>query len=172
MLDPSTLQHFRGLRPHTFLARLAEESVIGPAFERFGRALVDELDGRTLELVALRVAARRDCLYVWRAHSYIGLEHLSEQEIARVAYDPSVLRGTDALVVRAVDELLNQSLSRSARAALGSRALRVTLAAGFYDTVATLMADVEPERDVPVVPGLETPSIAARRAAREAQALV
>jgi|GEM_PF-3253287 AhpD family alkylhydroperoxidase len=172
MSEPRFPAQWRGLRPHKLLKRLELEPTLGEAFERLGRALVDELPPRMLETIALRVSARRDCRYIWAGHVAIAFNHpehpLSIAEIARIAYGSSALRGSDALLVRAVDELLDQSLSRSAQAALGTRAPRVTLATGFYDTIAALMHDVEPERDVPVIPGLETPSLAARLALERA----
>ena len=169
MIEPTLPKHFRGLRPHKLFVRLAEEPILGPVFLQQGKTLVEELHPRVLETIALRVAARRDCRYVWAGHCVIATQHptdpLSVEEIQRIAHGSPLLRGSDALLVRAVDELLDQYLSGSARAVLGSRALRVTLATGFYDTVATLMRDEAPEGDVPVILGLETPSIAARNAA-------
>jgi hypothetical protein len=157
-------QHWRELRPWRLLELLADEPVIGPALLALGRALTEEFDSRMLELIAVRVSALRDNRYVFKGHAYLAtrcLRVLTVDEVARIVAGPDSLTKHDATLVRAVDELLNGSgLSSASQAALGSRAPRVAIAAAFYDLVATLMRDAEPESDVPVVRGLETPTIA------------
>jgi hypothetical protein len=168
MNDADFPTSWRELRPRQLLARLAVEPVIGAAFEALGRTLVDELDGRTLETIALRVSARRDCHYVWRGHCVIALNHptqpLTVDEIARIAEGPSALTGADQVLVRAVDELLGEGLGALSKATLGSRALPISIATFFYNAVAVLMSDAAPEPDARPVRGLETPLIAVRAA--------
>jgi hypothetical protein len=137
-----------GLRPRRLLALLACEPVIGPALLALGRALSDVLEPRTLETVALRVSARRDCHYVWRGHCAIAVDLLGAEEIARIAH------GTDAALVRAVDEILDGRSS--------SHDPQVRIATGFYDVLCGLLRDTEPEDDALPVAGLETPADAAR----------
>jgi len=148
------------IRPHKLLALLEAEPVLGAVVKELGRTLSETVEPRTLELIALRVSARLDVNYVWCAHAFMAVERLrvlSADELARVAVGPAALAGWDAVVVSAVDEFLSGGLTASSRDALGSRALRVEIAAGFYCLVATLMHDAEPETDVPelVVRGLD-----------------
>jgi hypothetical protein len=157
-------QHWgEDIRPHKLLALLEAEPVLGTVVKQLGRTLNETVEPRTLELIALRVSACLDVNYVWRAHAFLAVERLrvlSLEEVARVAAGPVALGGWDAVVVRAVDELLGGRLTASSRDALGSRAPRVEIAAGFYRLVATLMADAEPETDVPELDGLQSPAIA------------
>lgn len=153
------------IRPWRLLELLASEPAIGPAFNALGRVLVDTIDHRMLETIALRVSARRGNEYAWRGHVHLSttrLRVLTREEVAGIAEGPAALTGADAALVRAVDEVLDGGLAPASRAVLGAVALRVTIAAGFYDAVATLMKDAEPEDDIPAVPGLETPARAAR----------
>ena len=153
MNDADFPTSWRELRPRQLFARLAVEPVIGAAFEALGRTLVDELDGRTLETIALRVSARRDCHYVWRGHCAIAFDLLGAEGIARIAHGADALSGAHAALVRAVDEILDGRSS--------SHDLQVTIATGFYDVLCGLLGDTEPEDDALPVGGLETPADAA-----------
>src|SRR3954452_14615034 len=139
MDDWVPLEQFGRRIPHELLRRLGVEPTLKVAFDDLGRALVGELDMWMLETIALRVATRRECQYIWAAHAVIATTHasspFSREHVARIATGHAVLTGRDALLVRAVDELLDRGLSGSAAAELASRALRVTLATHFYDTV-------------------------------------
>lgn len=156
---------WRGQVPLQLLARLEAEPVIGDGLCGLGDALLAGLDGRLLELVALRVSAVRDCLYVWRGHCAIAIGRpvgaLAADEIARLAAGPAALIGEDAAVVQAVDELLARSeLAAATRRRIGARALGIVVATRFYDTVATIMRDAE--SDAAPLDGLETPELAAQ----------
>jgi AhpD family alkylhydroperoxidase len=162
--DPAGWQH----RPQRLYEILAADPPLGEAFDAYGRTLNQLLPPRMLELVALRVAALRDCHYMWRGHVQIARGHpvdaLADDEIAGVAAGPNALGDADARLVRAIDEVATRRESRGQLEALGARdALRVLLATSFYEAVTALLRDVEPEPQATPVPGLETPSIAARR---------
>src|SRR3954468_17314061 len=91
---------WNGLLPRTLFARLERRPVIGAGVRALGDGLRASMDHRTLELIALRVSARRDCLYVWRGHCRIAHLHIDETltltDIARVAAGPHALTGRDA----------------------------------------------------------------------------
>lgn len=147
---------WNGALPHQLFDRLSEAPEAGDALCGVGDALLGSLDGRTLELVALRVAAVRACRYVWAGHCVIASRRasgrLTHDEIARIAAGPEAMDGPDAELLVAVDALL----TRSAESALP---LSVTIAVLFYDVVCMIMSDAEP--DAAPVPGLEDPLIAA-----------
>jgi hypothetical protein len=158
---------WRGIVPRSLFERLEAEPVVGAALCGLGDALLDTADGRMLEFVALRSAAARDCMYMWRGHCRIALRRapgaLTKTDIAGVATGPKALAGFDAALLTAIDELLaDRRLSSASRRALGDRELILTIATLFYETVATIMQDAEPDEQP--LEGLETPSIA--RAAR------
>jgi hypothetical protein len=153
------------IRPWKLLAFFASEPELGPLVEDALRAVNRRLAPRTTETIATRVATLRSSDYVWRGHAYLStvrLGVLTVDEVARIAAGPHALSGRDAILVRAVDELLNGRLGAASKAALGTEAGAITIATGLYDLVAVTMSGVEPERDVPVVPGLETPVVAIR----------
>jgi alkylhydroperoxidase family enzyme len=163
MIDPRKKPEWGDEIPEQLLARLAAEPTIGAALRALGDALMAGLDGRTLELVALRVSAVRDNRYVWAGHCAIALTRphgrLTVEEIARVAAGPQTLSGADAVTVQAVDDLLTlRRLGGATRQALGERALAVTIATSFYDMVVTVMRDAAP--DASPIAGLETPALA------------
>jgi Carboxymuconolactone decarboxylase family len=158
-----------GLSPDALFARLEEEPRAGDALCALGDALLETAAGRLLEFVALRTSAARTCLYMWRGHCRIALqrapEPLSREDVARVAAGAATLSGDDAIVVAAIDELLGERRLRpSTRESLGRRALVLTIAVLFYETVAIVMRDEEPEAEP--IEGLETPAIAARSVRR------
>lgn len=161
--DPAGWQH----RPQRLYDILASDPALGEAFDAYGRTLNQLLPPRTLELIALRVATLRDCHYMWRGHVQIALNHpidrLTEDEIAAVAAGAQALAGRDARIVRAIDEVASHRDTRRELAALGQDALPVLLATFFYEAVTALLHRVEPEERATPVPGLQTPSIAARR---------
>lgn len=156
---------WNGLVPHQLFARLDAEPVVGNALRVLGRALLAELDGRTAEIVALRVAAVRGCAYVWAGHVVIARTrrdggHLTEAEIAGVRGGPDACAEADATLVATIDRLL---AGGPAAAHVGAPPLSLTTAVCFYDLVCTVMADAEP--DAPAVPGLELTAGPARRSA-------
>lgn len=161
--DPAGWQH----RPRRLYEILAADPALGEAFDNYGRTLNKLLPARMLELIALRLAALRDCDYMWRGHVQIALNHpverLTEDEIAGIAAGPHTLEGADARIVRAIDEVAACRATHPDLASLGDDALPVLLAILFYEAVTVLMHRVEPEPEATPVPGLQTPSIAARR---------
>jgi AhpD family alkylhydroperoxidase len=161
--DPAGWQH----RPQRLYEILATDPALGEAFDVYGRTLNQLLRPRTLELIALRLAALRDCDYMWRGHVQIALNHpvdaFTVDEVARVAAGPHALDEADARIVRAIDELAARRATRPNLDALGDDALGVVLATFFYEAVTALLHRVEPEKQATPVAGLQTPSIAARR---------
>lgn len=160
---------WKGMVPEALFARLAHEPVAGDALCGLGDALLTTAEGRMLSFVALRCGAVRDCLYEWAGHCRIALERPSDRltadEIGRIAIGPPAFTGTDAEVLQAIDDLLaGRRLNEATRAALGGRELILTIATLFYDTVAAIMGDAEP--DAQPVAGLETPAAAARSVGR------
>lgn len=144
---------WNGEVPEQLFARLDTEPAIGDALRALGRALLATLDGRTAELVALRVAAVRGCAYVWTGHVVIALHRddegrLTREEIARVLTQPAAFSGPDAALLATVDDLL-------ARVPVQASAppLALSTAVLFYDLVCTIMAGAELDADP--VPGLE-----------------
>ena len=178
MIDPKSLLERRraverpqwgGLVPEELFARLEAEPLVGDALCAVGDALLETADGRMLEFVALRASVMRDCLYMWRGHCRTALrrdpEPLGMDEIARIAAGRGAPTGPDAPVLAAIDQLLlDRRLSARARRAVGDRALILTIAVLFYETVAIIMRDAEPEAEP--IAGLETPAIAARSVGR------
>jgi alkylhydroperoxidase family enzyme len=161
---------WNGIEPTRLLARLAPEPELRAAFLGLGDSLHARLPGRSIELVALRCGAVRDCLYEWRGHVKIARDRpedaLSERDIARVAVGPEAFAGEDELVLRAVDELLfERHLRGTTMRALGrDRALGIELAVAFYDAIAIVMHGAKP--DEPPIRGLESPAAARRRVRR------
>lgn len=160
-----------GLVPEQLFTRLSGEPVIGDAVCELGDALLTSIDGRMLELIALRVSAARSCLYVWSGHCAIALRRpdgaLTPDEIACVAVGPSALSGSDAALVQGVDDLLSHGqLGARTREAIGGNALALGIATCFYDMVTMIMSGAPP--DAPPIPGLETPSraVATRASSR------
>ena len=158
-----------GLVPTALFARLEAEPQVGNPLSALGDALLETVDGRMLEFVALRSSAVRGCLYMWRGHCRIARQRrprpIRDDEIARIAAGPGAFESADAAVLEAIDELLvDRRLSAGAREAIGDGGLILTVAVLFYETVAIIMRDVPPEADP--IEGLETPAIAARSAAR------
>ena len=159
-------EHWNGETPEALLSRLGKAPEVGSAMLDVGAALRGAATGRMLELVALRVSAKRDCAYTWRGHCRIALKSveapMTREEIARIAAGPEALVGTDRLVLEAVDEILGRGrLSEATGRSLGDRELVLTIAVCFYETLATVMHGVEP--DAQSVIGLETPRVAANR---------
>jgi AhpD family alkylhydroperoxidase len=150
---------WKGLRPIALFERLTLRPRIGNALCALGDAVIDELDRRACELIALRVSAVRDCAYVWLGHCQIALHAgLTVDEITRVAVGPAVFDGRDAAILRAVDDVLgDRRVDAESRCILGDDALSVEVAAGFYGSVVRILEGAEPEPDVAPIPGLETP---------------
>jgi hypothetical protein len=150
--------------PRKLLHRLRTERTIAAGIRTLGDALRVATPDRTLELVALRVSVLLVNSYIWNGHTYIALDDvLTFEEIAGVAAGASAFAGSDAVILRAVEELVRGArLSDETRLGLGSHLISVIVAAGFYRLVGTIMQDVSPEPAVPVIPGLEGPEQAAR----------
>lgn len=118
-------------------------------FTLTGHALLaTTLSERQRELVLLRVAALRNCQYMWAQHTLIGPDSgLSETEIARIALGPDAQGWVplDAAVLRAVDELINDATISETTwaelaAALDTRQLLDLVASvGAFTTTAFLM---------------------------------
>lgn len=151
-----------GRRPYKLFAALQAQPVIGDALLAQGAVLMDEVDHRTRELIALRVSTVRNCVYVWSGHARLALElALTRTEIARVTVGPTVFAGSDAAVLWAVDHVLtNRPIDPDTQRELGEGGvLSVRITTKFYETVASIMHGAEPEPDVAPV-GLETPALA------------
>ena len=141
-------------QPHRLFERLAPQPVVSDE-------LMHEFADRARELVALRVAVVRDCAYIWVAHTHIAAHlGLTVDEIAAVRHGASAFDGHDAATLQLVDDVLaRRAASATTRLALGANdVLSVTIAAGFYDLVATIMDGAEPEPGVAAICGLETPA--------------
>lgn len=152
---------WKGARPHRFFSRLACEHAIMGAVLALCEALPQTMPRRTLELVALRVSAQLECLYVWQGHCQIALDaELTIAEIAAVAHGPAAFGAPpDAAVLQGVDDLLGyERMSAATRTALGDAELAVTVATATYRLVSWLMDGIEPEPGVPPVAGIETPA--------------
>jgi AhpD family alkylhydroperoxidase len=150
-----------GRRPHKLFHALQSQPAIADALLAQGAVLMDEVQPRTRELVALRVGAVRNCRYVWAAHTQLAAEvGLTRGDIARVAISPTVFAGRDAAVLWCTDHVLaNRPIDDATQRMLGEDGvLLVRLTAKFYDTIANVMADATPEPEVTAVSGLETPA--------------
>lgn len=148
-------------RPYKLLERLRAQPAVGDAIVGLGAVLMDEVDHRTRELVALRVSAVRNSIYVWSAHSVLAHElALTCDEIARVAVGPTVFGGHDAAVLWAVDHVLaNRPVDSATRRELGEAVvLSVTAATKLYELVGSIMQGAEPEACVVPIPGIATPA--------------
>jgi alkylhydroperoxidase family enzyme len=148
-------------RPAALLERLQAVPRLLESLSAFGASVMDELDQRALELVALRVGAARDSAYLWSAHAAIAQSlGLTPDEISRVALGPTVFRGHDAAVLWAVDHVLaDRPIDRVTKLTLGEHdVVSVLIATQFYETVAHLVRGVGPEPGTPVIPGVETPA--------------
>jgi carboxymuconolactone decarboxylase family protein len=152
-------EHWKDQRPHELVKRLMLQPLIGEAMCALGDTIIDELTDRRHELVALRVGALRENAYIWRGHCQIA-QHcgLTVAEIARVAVGPTVFEGDDAAVLWAVDHVLtNRRIDAATQRMLGEGGmLSVRIAAKFYDMVASVMHEAEPEPGATPIAGLET----------------
>jgi AhpD family alkylhydroperoxidase len=161
MTDTVHHQHWNGTIPKALLARLGEKPAVRDAVLGLGAALRGSLGSRTVELVALRTSAERNCLYTWRGHCQIALGRtLDKREIAAIAFGPVAFDGYDRAILEAVDEVLaDRQLSTATLAKVGDRELLLLLTTMFYDVLAAVMRDAEP--DELSVADLETPRVAA-----------
>jgi alkylhydroperoxidase family enzyme len=152
-------QHWKDQRPYELFKRLMAQPVIGEAICVLGDTIVHQLTDRRRELVALRASALLENSYVWRGHCQIARHiGLTVAEIARVAVGPAVFEGDDAAVLWAVDHVLtNRRIDSASQRMLGEGGLlSVRIATKFYDMVASVMHDAEPEPDATPIAGLET----------------
>jgi alkylhydroperoxidase family enzyme len=152
-------QHWKDQRPYELFKRLMVQPVIGEAICALGDTIIDELTDRRRELVALRASALRENSYMWRGHCQIA-QHigLTVAEIARVAVGPAVCEGDDAAILWAVDHVLtDRRIDSVTQRMLGEGGmLSVRIAAKFYDMMASVMHDAEPEPGATPIAGLET----------------
>src|SRR5690242_4650016 len=91
------------IRPHQLLVLLETDPDLAAGFHALGRALNATRDPRTLELVALRVAAVRENRYLWRGHAFLAAVRLGVLDvpaIAQMAAGASGLSQRDAQLVR------------------------------------------------------------------------
>lgn len=107
-----SLQHvvadMRG-RPLNIHGLLANHPPLLEAWWALRNYLVEggDLEQRQCELVILRVAARRRSWYEWASHVVRGLDNgLSLEDIERVRRDDDVWPDADAILLEAVDEIL------------------------------------------------------------------
>jgi hypothetical protein len=152
-------QYWQDQRPYELFKRLMVHPVIGEAICALGDAIIDELTDRRRELIALRTGALRKNAYIWRGHCQISQRiGLTVSEIAGIAIGPTVFEGDDAAVLRAVDHVLtNGRIDAATQRMLGDGdMLSVSIAAKFYDMVASVMHDAEPEPGATPIAGLET----------------
>ncbi|WP_420801739.1 carboxymuconolactone decarboxylase family protein [Pseudofrankia asymbiotica] len=144
------------------IAALARHPVLAKAFLPFnGYTLLDtELPIREVEILILRVAARRQSRYLWGQHFFAGrAAGLTDEEIARVAYGPKApfLSPLDRALLLAVDELIDDGvISADTWAALAAelderKLLDVLFVTGCYETMAWVMnsLDLEPDPRIP-----------------------
>lgn len=121
---------------------------IGMALQELGSAIRfrGTLPDRSRELAILTVAAARSCEFEWWAHSAgaaaVGLSDDMLESIARG--DAGFFAGDDAVVHRAVTELLDGDLSQQtyldAAQALGEAGvIDLTILVGYYGTLATML---------------------------------
>lgn len=118
------------------------------AFSPFAAAVVDgTLDNRVRELAIIRVAVRTGSVYEWSHHWPIALRlGLTTDEIRRIADGPDAAGWSvdDAAVLRAVDELLDQSTitdatwTALARRFDNSALLSLIFLTGTYRSLATM----------------------------------
>jgi alkylhydroperoxidase family enzyme len=168
-IDPTT----RGLpapdmanRPsgRDVLASLAHHPNLARAYMVFnGYVLLDStLTTRQVEILALRVAVRRQAPYLWAQHLFAGRDAgLTDEEMARVAFGPKApfLVTLERALLCAVDELVDGGvLSEETWAALAAeldtrQLLDVVFAVGCYETIAWFMNSLELEPD-PRIPEL------------------
>lgn len=147
--------------PHRLFDRLTADPTIGEAICVLGDSVMSALADRPRELVALRVSAMRQNLYIWRGHCQIACHlGLTPSEISRVAVGSTMFTGEDAAVLWTVEHVLaNRGVDATTQQALGvARLLAVTTAARFYDLVASVMRDAEPEQSATAIDGLHTPA--------------
>ncbi|MBL7550838.1 carboxymuconolactone decarboxylase family protein [Frankia sp. AgB1.9] len=144
------------------IASLARHPVLAKAFLPFnGYALLDtELRIREVEILILRVAARRQSRYLWGQHIFAArAAGLTDEEVARVAYGPNApfLEPLDAALIRAVDALVDDgAISDGTWAELAAelderKLLDILFVTGCYETMAWMMnsLDLEPDPRIP-----------------------
>lgn len=154
-------EEWDGRTPQRLFDALKAQPVIGDALCAHGAVLMDEVDHRTRELVALRVSAVRECAYVWSGHVLIAQKlALTPREIQRVAIGPMAYTGRDAAVLWAADHVLaRRPIDPVTERVLGKAdVLSICVSTMFYDTVASIMRDADPEPGPGPVEGLATPA--------------
>ena len=113
-----------------------------------------DLDQRHCELVILRVAARRRSWYEWASHVARGLDSgLSLEEIERVLRDEAGWQEPDAVLLEAVDEILDAgslspaTLKRLAGHFTDRQVLDLVHLQGMYATLACVISTWEVDLD-------------------------
>jgi alkylhydroperoxidase family enzyme len=146
------------------LASFAHHPDLARAFMLFnGHVLLDgTLTTRQVEIVALRVAARRAAPYLWAQHLFAGRDAgLTHEEISRIAFGPDApfLVPLERALLCAVDDLIDEGvLSDDTWGALAAeldarQLLDVIFAIGCYETIAFFMNSLGLEPD-PRIPDL------------------
>ena len=148
-------------RPNNALSVLARYPELAEAFLAFNRHLLyfNTLPGRAIELVVLRVAWLRRSEYEWVQHAAAAIEvGLTVEEIDRTVADSyGGWAPTDALVLRAVDELHNDGAwsdptwNELAEAYDTRQIMDLLFTVGAYDTLAVAFNCF----DLPLDPELE-----------------
>jgi AhpD family alkylhydroperoxidase len=100
--------------PVNVIGLFAHHPELAKSFLAYNRRLTSRastLDRRTRELVILRVAWRRRCRYEWAQHTLIAKRAgVTDEELAQLRSEVATTgAGTAALLITAVDELLDDS---------------------------------------------------------------
>lgn len=131
-----------------FNAMVHASPEIGMALQQLGSAIRyrGALSDRARELAILTVAAARSCEFEWLAHSGPGVAAgLTDDMLESIARgDAGFFEGDDAVVHRAVTELLDGDLAQQtyldAAQMLGEGGvIDLTILVGYYGTLATML---------------------------------
>lgn len=164
--DARSREEWQGRRPERLLRVAEQHPLLGDPILAEGQIVMDALNHRARELVALRVAAVRESEYIWSGHVYIalGLGALSREDIVRTAVGPTASSGGDADILRLVDCVLAaKPIAPTTHAALGEDTRKWLIrAVRFFDAVTFLMRGIPGEPELEPVAGLDTPAEARR----------
>jgi AhpD family alkylhydroperoxidase len=115
-----------------------------------------KLDRRDSELIILRVAHKRDCAYEWSHHQHLGARaglNAAEIDAARDVAGPEVLSDHQAMLLRAVDEMLDEGAigealwSDLARVFDESELIELCLLIGHYEMLAKTLNTIGVQTD-------------------------
>lgn len=140
------------------IGSFAHHPELAHVFMKFnGYALFDStLTTRQVEILALRVAARRQCTYLWAQHLFAGrAAGLTDEEMGRIAFGPNLplFAPLERALLRAVDDLIDDGVIADATwgelsAELDTRQLLdVVFTVGCYETVGWFMRSLGLEAD-------------------------